>query len=99
LIPDAVSYTSMISALARQNNEKDFHLLDDIISMMNDDTSGSNLDSGVYNALIHAKTRTGKAGAAEQAERLLRSMWEDNDSKITRPVSTTICIKNIAFIL
>jgi hypothetical protein len=89
LIPDAVSYTSIISALAKRNDSKSSALLDELISMLHEDGSDSTVDSGVYNALIYAQVQSGKDDAAEKAENLLLSMLDDdNASARVRPVSS-----------
>jgi len=92
LILDAISYTSIISALTRVSNKKDpesVRLLDDMMSMVRNEVHESNVDSGVYNALIHAQVHSGDIGAAEKAERLLLSMLTSNDSLAVRPNTIT----------
>ena len=100
MIPDAVSYTSIISALAKRNDRKSTELLDDLITLVHEHGSGSTLDSGVYNALIYAQIQNDENGSAEKAENLLLSMLDgdqDADSAMIRPVSLIDCSKPVMF--
>ncbi len=87
LIPDAVSYTSIISALSKQNDGESAELLEDLISMIQEDESSMAVDSGLYNAIIYARVQSGENDAAEKAESLLLSMLDKGAESIVRPVS------------
>ena len=93
LIPDAVSYTSVISTLARQDDKRHADILNDIVLMIQDDNSKASVDSGVYNALIHAQSVSGGEGSAQKAEDVLLSMLNSNISDgSVRPVSNISCL-------
>ena len=99
LTPDAATYTNLISALAKQRNNDNVDAMNDVVAMVKDDTS-DNVDSGVYNALIHAQIRVSKEGAAAKAENILRSMLDgDLTSAKTRPVSFKIDLANVSFMI
>jgi hypothetical protein len=89
LVPDAVSYTSIITSLAKQNDHNSEKLMDDFMRILEEDQTETTLDSGLYNALLHAQVQSGKEDSAAKAERLLRSMLsesKDGNSKV-KPVS------------
>lgn len=85
LVPDAVSYTSIITSLAKQNDHNSEKLMDDFMRILEEDQTETTLDSGLYNALLHAQVQSGKEDSAAKAERLLRSMLsesKDGNSKV-----------------
>ncbi len=93
LVPDNVSYTSIISALAKASSKnkstskESARLLDEIMNDIQNDMINTNLDSGVYNSLIHAKVQSGEVGAAEKAEAVLMSLIHNDAPMAVRPVS------------
>jgi len=97
LVPDAVSYTSIITSLAKQNDHDSEKLMDDFMRILEEDRTETNLDSGLYNALLHAQVQSGKEDSAAKAERLLRSMLSESKhgtSKV-KPVSTRVCAETL----
>lgn len=90
LIPDAISFTSIISALAhnsRYGKVKDAQkMLDAMFGIIkNEDGQGIKLDRVAYNALINAQSK--QSGSAHKAEILLDYMLEQDDTSAIRPVS------------
>lgn len=87
LIPDAVSFTSIVSALAKDSirgNVKE-RMLDAMFSILKDDDGKEiKLDSVAYNALIHAQSN--QSGSADKAEKLLDFMLEQGSNSTIRPV-------------
>jgi hypothetical protein len=90
LIPDAVTYTSLISAISRSDRKSNENLIDEVVSLIQEGKD-IKLDSGVYNALIHAQS--GRVGLeyAEKAEKMLRLMLQSEDNHMAKPVSHKSC--------
>ena len=84
LVPDAVSFTSIVSTLAKDSvrGKTKERMLDTMMSILKDDDGQEiKLDSVAYNALIHAQ------GSADKAEMLLDFMLEQGSNSTIRPVS------------
>lgn len=86
LIPDAVTYTSLISALSRSDRKSNKSLIEKVTSLIQGERD-LKLDSGVYNALIHAQSRGVELEYAEKAEKMLRLMLQSEDKQMAKPVS------------
>jgi len=90
LVPDAVSYTSIITSLAKQNDDDSEKLMKDFVDILEKDPK-SNLDSGLYNALLHAQIQSGQEDSAAKAERLLRSMLNESKGGPSKVKPVSIC--------
>ena len=94
LIPDAISFTSIVSAIAhdkRQSRVKETQkILDTMFNILKDDgdDGGIEMDRVAYNALIHAQSK--QSGSADKAEMLLDYMLEKDGNSAIRPVRNTL---------
>lgn len=92
LIPDAISFTSIVSAIAHDSKRRKVkdaqRILDTMYSILKDDDGGGiQLDRVAYNALIHAQST--QSGSADKAEMLLDYMLEQNGPSSIRPNAIT----------
>jgi Ca2+-binding EF-hand superfamily protein len=98
LIPDAISFTSIVSAIAhgskRGKGTDNQQILDTMFNILKDDGDGGiELDRVAYNALINAQSR--QTGSSEKAEMLLDYMLEQDGSSSIRPVSRRVFNINV----
>jgi hypothetical protein len=89
LIPDAISYTSIIRSLAKHDNPEGLSLKTYILNK----AKANEEDSGLKNVMMLAQIESNddSAAAAEKAEQFLRSMMKEsqNEPSKTKPVSRT----------
>jgi hypothetical protein len=86
LIPDAVTYTSLLSALSRLDTANNEYLIEKVTSLIQEEKN-IELDSGVYNALIYAQSAGDGLEYAEKAEKMLRMMLHSEEKHMAKPVS------------
>jgi pentatricopeptide repeat protein len=90
LIPDAISFTSLITALAQEskrggNKINAQKMLDSMFELLTNKDGGGDIDfdTVAYNAFIHAQSQS---GSASKAEMLLNYMLDQHETSAIRPV-------------
>jgi hypothetical protein len=98
LIPDAVSYTSIIRSFTKQDNDEGLSLKNYILNKAKVNAG----DSGLNNALLltQIESHEDSGAAAEKGEQVLRSMIKEsqNDHSKIKPVSL-MCIQVIILVI
>ena len=95
LIPDAIAFTSIISALTKDSSHSvgdTQKMLDTMFGIIknedkDEDREKIELDQVAYNALIHAQSK--QSDSVAKAEMLLEYMLEQDSSSNIRPVSSS----------
>ena len=88
LIPDVVSYTSIINAFANKSHHNSPQEAEDILDRLMVNRSSS-IGSGIFNAVIKAHNNSGQNASAEKAESILRFLLDGEGPVNAKPNTIT----------